>query len=272
MRARGCGEPKRANFSRNKVLKAITPGAFIASNEEVTPGSSLSDYLGGVQVSTESNIDVDNLSWALPLISQPRLAPYLTDADGKLPLAVQSYRDNLLTSAALFSWLGFTEIALRNAILNALTPNDVSLEDFDPFITHWSVLSSETKRDYDNAVSRLVTKSQPATTNRIAAELNFGFWRYLLSARYESTLWTPYLQHAFQFGPVKSRHRVHSEVEVAVVIRNKIAHHERIRTTQVVEAVTAVEQILTWIEPTALTWARANLPKLEGWSGPPDTE
>lgn len=60
------------------------------------------------------------------------------------------------------------------------------------------------------------------------SELTFGFWRNLLSARYERTLWTPVLRHAFPNLAPQRRVDVAKPVERLNHLRNRIAHYEPI--------------------------------------------
>ncbi len=52
--------------------------------------------------------------------------------------------------------------------------------------------------DFAQAVRRRVAQLRRGETpGRVIAELNLGFWRFLLAKRYEETLWTGTLRHAF---------------------------------------------------------------------------
>ena len=64
------------------------------------------------------------------------------------------------------------------------------------------------------------------THGRVLAELSFGFWRYLLSSRYEATLWTPVLRHAFPLLQPSTRERLYRPLDRLHRLRNRIAHHE----------------------------------------------
>jgi hypothetical protein len=75
---------------------------------------------------------------------------------------------------------------------------------------------------------RVADQGRPITSGRLVSELTFGFWRYLLAARYERTLWTPALRHAFPHLRSHRRVDVARPVERLNHLRNRIAHYEPI--------------------------------------------
>jgi hypothetical protein len=60
----------------------------------------------------------------------------------------------------------------------------------------------------------------------------FGFWRYLSSAAHEKTLWVPALHRAFPPGTNRATH-VDGPVGRLHDLRNRVAHHEPLLTTDV---------------------------------------
>ena len=64
------------------------------------------------------------------------------------------------------------------------------------------------------------------------AEFSLGFWRYLLIARYEHSLWNPAMRSQFRalshLSGADSRKAVHARLEKLNYLRNRIAHHEPI--------------------------------------------
>lgn len=124
----------------------------------------------------------------------------------------------------MFEDLANVEVVLRNAL-------DERLQEWhrrtygtgewwdDP----GHILEPQRHDDVLRARSR-VTK--PLTHGRVLAELNFGFWRFLLSSRYESSLWTPVLRHAFPGLSPARRSLVGDRLQRLNRLRNRIAHHE----------------------------------------------
>lgn len=77
---------------------------------------------------------------------------------------------------------------------------------------------------------------------KVVAELNFGFWRYLLTARYEASLWTPALRHCFPIGLARST--VYDPVENINAFRNRVAHHEPIHARNLHDDIDRLTQLL----------------------------
>jgi hypothetical protein len=66
---------------------------------------------------------------------------------------------------------------------------------------------------------------------KVISELNFGFWRFLTSDRYEQSLWGPALDHGFTApgATVRARRRaVEDRLAPLHLLRNRIAHCEPI--------------------------------------------
>ncbi len=158
-------------------------------------------------------------------LSTERLGPYRRAAGGSLPDALRLYRWNAAISGALFEDLGVLEVVLRNALdaqLVAWHGKSYSVGEWwdDP----GGVLEPERHDDIADAVRR--GWRTPQTRGRVLAELNFGFWRYLLSARYEHALWTPALRLAFPALKPARRSLVGEKVDALNRLRNRVAHHE----------------------------------------------
>ena len=84
-------------------------------------------------------------------------------------------------------------------------------------------------------------------------ELTFGFWRYLLTAHYEASLWTPALRHTFPVG--MARGTVYDLVEQINILRNRVAHHEPIYRRNLQTDILRIEQLLNWISADTADWA-----------------
>jgi hypothetical protein len=156
-------------------------------------------------------------------LSPERLAPYVRAA-GTVPAALRLHRWNTAVSAALFEDLANVEVVLRNALDERLQAWHVARHGSGDW---WDdpdrVLEPQRHEDVAIAKARL---TKPATHGRILAELNFGFWRFLLSRRYEATLWTPILRHAFPRLTPPRRGEIGDRLQRLNRLRNRIAHHE----------------------------------------------
>ncbi|MEV7772224.1 hypothetical protein [Kitasatospora sp. NPDC086791] len=161
--------------------------------------------------------------WAQRSLSGPRLQTYATAAGGQ-SAAIRLYWWNIEVSAAFYGPLHCLEVALRNALHDALK-RKFGRPDW------WSIAPL----DADGA--RLVTDAQakcgrrishrPTTADDVVAELSFGFWVKLLSKRYDRTFWVPALHRAFPHGSGR-RDALHRQFTTMMLLRNRISHHEPI--------------------------------------------
>lgn len=201
--------------------------------------------------------------WAIQVISRERLSHYLSQTNWDMSAALKLYQHNLAFSSDLYQWLALAEIVLRNAMVASISPPQLSNTEFDPFLHIWQDLRPEERSDYLKAARRAISKRNESSPSRIIAELNFGFWKYLLAADYEHTLWIRNFRHAFVTLRKKDRHQVHSTVELVNHLRNRVAHHERLIQVNLKQEIQALMRLLGWISPESLDWATANLPPIQ---------
>lgn len=93
----------------------------------------------------------------------------------------------------------------------------------------------------------------------MVAELNSGFWRFLLDRHYQNVLWAPALRHAFPNLVPANRRTVYGPLCRLNELRNRAAHHEPIYrldlATHGAELLTLArlidEEVATWISDTS---------------------
>lgn len=210
-------------------------------------------------VSRSFDRNVHKSGWADAVFSSSRLSQYNKAMHGDPTGMLKLYSLNLRVSAELHLWLGVLEIALRNALLAALKPVDAE-DGFDPLLSIWVDLSPAEKGAYRKAQNQAAAKGRAGNSNAVITELPFGFWRSLLSSKHQTTLWVKNLRWAFPGLNQKRRATVYAAVELAVELRNRIAHHEPIFNRHLGQDLAQIQQIIGWISPEALAWAKANLP------------
>lgn len=187
-------------------------------------------------------------------LSKIRLAPYdeLTRDEGR---SLRLYEWNIEVSAACYATLHVVEVCLRNAIHDQLT----RWHQDQGYQRCWlddpgGLLDQRRRSDVTTAKSRLKHKGKTITPDAIVAELSFGFWRYLLSARYEWTLWMPAVRHGFPH--VNRRRELAAPVERLHNLRNRLAHHEPIHGRNLVGDHFDMMSVLGAICPHTFGWAR----------------
>lgn len=199
----------------------------------------------------ETTPDSGRISSALSL---ERLAPYLAESKNDSAAAVELYAWNMTISGAFYEALGLVEVVMRNAMSARLSDLHGSRSD------HWyddpqARLSVAARDDIAAARRRLHRLGRGESPGRVIAELNFGFWRYLLARRYEATLWTPALRHAFPNLAPRSRTTVYRSVSELHLLRNRIAHHEPIHRRNLMLDALNMYRLLDWIDTDVRVWA-----------------
>jgi hypothetical protein len=170
-----------------------------------------------------------HLSTLRTRLTVERLTSYDALTDGCPIKALTLYEWNTAVGAAFFASLQGFEVVLRNALHRELT----TWHSARKLPGHWyndprRILDDRRRRDIDDAQRRIRRMHRPVTPGRVISELSFGFWRYLLSARYEQSLWTPALRHAFPLLRPQRRREIADRVVGLHLLRNRLAHHEPI--------------------------------------------
>ena len=199
-------------------------------------------------------------------ISSERLAPYRAAAGDDLARALRRYERNTELSAAFWAVLSDLEIVVRNAMHERLVV--WSLASFgqpDWYRDRGRIFTAQTFSDINVARRHALANGRAESAGRIIAELPFGFWRFLLSSRYERSLWLPCLRDAFPGIRGRGMRRdVHDAMRDLHLLRNRIAHHEPIHNRPLGELHAVALTTAGWICPTARDWiaARSRVPAL----------
>jgi hypothetical protein len=162
-------------------------------------------------------------------LSAQRLGGYVDATAGDLDAAIKLYEWNCAISAALFEVLGDVEIIVRNALHDALT----AWHACGPFAGEWydnehGLLAPQARDDVASALLRLKRSRKPVSPGAVVAELNFGFWRFLLTKKYASTLWSVIGKTAFPAMDHGRPQAFRARMARLHDLRNRIAHHEPI--------------------------------------------
>jgi hypothetical protein len=187
-------------------------------------------------------------------LSPERLGPYVI-ATGRDPAAaLDLYVWNSDVSTALAATIGHVEVVLRNAIHQNLS--GWSARRFgEPrwYLDPGRLLQPREAEDI--RVARRHARQggrHVETPGRVVAELNFGFWRFLLSNHYDTTLWRDTLHQAF---PGQRRRRpIHEAVDLLRLSRNRLAHHEPMFNRPVADIRITALQLTDWICPVTRDW------------------
>jgi len=200
-------------------------------------------------------VDQSDASLIVAALSPERIAPYLrTTGGGNLDAAVRLYERNLAISGALYEALRILEVVLCNGLSTQLAVHHGTLAGKwydDPL----GVLSTLAQDDIVVARHRVRKLRRPETAGRVVAELNFGFWKFLLAKRYEATLWTGYLRRAFPNLQPQKRAVAYRALDELHTLRNRIAHHEPIHSRDLAADTLTIYRLLDWIDADVRAWA-----------------
>jgi hypothetical protein len=201
------------------------------------------------------------------------------DPDAALAL----YEHNVDVGAAAWRTIGDVEIVLRNILADAISCHHATIRsnpthrwyDDPPWFVSGRWFTSDTVSSIRSAMKRAKDPGPgPAPRpgeGRVVAESTLGFWRYLLIARYEHTLWNPAIRSRFpalsHLSGSDSRKAVHARMEKLNYLRNRVAHHEPIYEPFAlpghpnrIDTVTTLDEaieMVSWSNPAAAGWIGA---------------
>lgn len=130
-------------------------------------------------------------------------------------------------------------------------------------------------------MNKAASRHKPASTvpshGQIIAELPFGFWRFLVSKRYLTTLWIPAAHRGFPYLEGKLHERT-AVLEAALkslnLVRNRAAHNEPIHRRNLMDDLETAVAVAHWIHPVAGAWVatRSRIPDEELVSRPASSQ
>ncbi|MCY3636440.1 MAG: Abi family protein [bacterium] len=186
-----------------------------------------------------------------------RLASYLNDSDNDLERALDLYAWNAQIAAAFLEDLGRLEVVLRNQFDAALTALVASRGSLQPWYDHHSLFlgkhSRNALRDIRKAKQRATDHGKRAMIHsEVISELNFGFWRFLCSPRYHTTMWVPVLAAQFPNSPspghaAQLRADVQSRMKTLHFLRNRVAHHKPIHRRALADDAAMIFELAQWM-------------------------
>lgn len=196
-------------------------------------------------------------------LTRERLGSYLLSASGDLEQAIALYDWNAQVGGALHEDIGRLEVVFRNAIDEALVSYGAAQE----WPTAWyrrrqlfpGKHGARALDDIKTARSRATRRGVPEVHGKVVAELSFGFWRFLCTKPYLTSLWVPVLADAFlnhpdQGDPRAVRQSVDDRIQRIHFLRNRVAHHEPVHQRNLRRDLDSIAQLAGWISVDARDW------------------
>ncbi|MEY3494629.1 MAG: hypothetical protein RL413_2047, partial [Actinomycetota bacterium] len=190
-------------------------------------------------------------------LSPARLATYIDAEAGDLDRAIRLYEWNAAVSAALFEVIGHVEVVLRNSIhqqmVNWCAANG---HDENWFLNGHGYLDDRLFSQVDRVRLHFSDSKTEPTAGQYITELGFGFWRYLLSGKYRSSLWAFAIRHGFPRAEPASFEKLFNRVRRLHLIRNRVAHHEPIFSRRIDLVLLDAYLVVRAIDPEIERWVR----------------
>ncbi len=187
------------------------------------------------------------------VFSDSRMQKYLDyhENDSK---AIAHYNANIKVSQSFYPLLSIFEIALRNSMNRELITsfgNDWYLK-----LNHLPGLKNLNAKVIV-AQRQIIKRNEIINSDKIVAELTFGFWTELLNSEYEQVLWK-HLRRAFPYLEKANRKRknVSSPINQIRVFRNRVYHNEPISWSE--SFLKDIHQIIL----ETISWLNRDIPSL----------
>lgn len=190
-------------------------------------------------------------------LSTDRLRSYLEDSDYNLNHALDLYTWNAQVAAAFLEDLGRLEVVVRNRFDEALTASAESAGLSHPWFDHRPLFPGRGSRHALKVVAKARRRATrngklPLVQSKVIVELGFGFWRFLCSANYHTSLWVPVLAAQFPYHPenrnvVQLRTDVEMRMDRMHFLRNRVAHHEPIHRRVLTDDAASILELARWI-------------------------
>lgn len=203
-------------------------------------------------------------------LSVERFNAYQSDANESALTTLGTYAWNVALCEAIYPVLHVCEVAVRNAVNDALRheyenggfgrPHRVA--GATCWIDDGTVVLTREHADRVRKVKRrlkgqLGRKNQKYTPGRLVAALNFGFWVYIFDSTYgykspkRPGLWPRLLAKVFpHLNKAARRKEVQGRLNDIRRLRNRVFHHEPIWRLQNLNATyEEVFEVISWVSP-----------------------
>lgn len=191
-------------------------------------------------------------------ITPERLSSYLAECGGDLPAALELYRWNGEMAGALWETLGHVEVLLRNTLCARMDLRQRrSGRPASWLADAASGLDQRARDDIAVARARVKAKGKRASDGQIISELGFGFWRFLLARRYQSSLW-PDLAGGFPNAPTRRLSVVENPMVRLHAFRNRLAHQQRIWSEPIEDRYDDCILLSGFVDASVATWIDAS--------------
>ena len=186
-------------------------------------------------------------------LTSDRLSVYLARCRGDVNSSILLYEYNTKISALLFGTIQGLEVAFRNSCHEKI---QVGLDNPQWYDT--ITLEERERASVNKAKKTLLLLGKQVTPGRVVAELTLGFWVRLLAPSYEKPIWIPHVYKALPNIPKPDRAAAFARMEHIRKLRNRIAHHEPIFSSDLRTDYMMIMEAVNWICQTTSAWMRCS--------------
>lgn len=197
------------------------------------------------------------------VLSAPRLSTYEveTKAMPNLSGAIALYTWNAQVSAALMFPMHICEIAIRNAVSDAVEA--VYGRDWPLSPGFRASLTNPPPPTYSPLRDLIDTANRQPSVGKVIAELKFKFWETMFTGRFDVRLWNVHLNSVMPHLPVglnvqQARALIHKDLEKLRGLRNRIAHHEPIFTRNLMDDFRSLKDLIGFRCSHTVVWMENN--------------
>lgn len=193
-------------------------------------------------------------------LSRSRLSPYLLLADNDAVYAHQLYLWNARLAKSFLYPLGVVEVAVRNAMHNALSTAFGTPEWVISPNLHYTYFSPQTLASHGSSKGRLINAKNGAipTPDEMVAGLNFDFWSNILRPEY-APMWQigNALRDTFPLmRPTPDLAQARLSIADVNHFRNRIAHHEPIHHLDIRAKMDLLQAVMGFICKDTAAWMK----------------
>ena len=183
------------------------------------------------------------------VIAQQRMSTYdvaTTPGPDRPRRSLALYLWNVEVAAAFFVPLNTCEVAIRNAVSDALT---VRYGRRWPWSSGFRQSLPNPAQGYNPRSNLAGVARNHSSTGKVIPEVKFVFWQSMFTSRHDQRLWDSELHTILPNAPLGSttaalRERVYDDLDRIRLLRNRIAHHEPIFTRDLASDLAAITDLV----------------------------
>lgn len=174
--------------------------------------------------------------------------------------ALRLYRWNVEISAALMVPIHMCEVAIRNAVSDAITSTHGTRWPWNGAFVR--VLPARANVAYSPRQDLTTKASRYATTGKVIPELRFAFWESMFTSRHDGQIWNSQLLRVLpNLNPgtpaAQLRNSIRSDLGQIRTLRNRIAHHEPIFARQIADDLSKMRRLIGYRSTEMRGWLDA---------------